>query len=361
MGAVHSTRRVRWVLAGAALAAAGTVLLHPAGGNMAARAANVVGAHTTPRPPLGTANACAHYAGLPPGWRQDTRAGMVHVSSGSFTFGTTLGYPDERPAQGAGKTRVSGFWIDQTEVTNAQFATFVATTGYVTDAERQGGAVVFHVPDTAELQARPYAWWRWVKGADWRHPTGPDSKLIDVDNQPVTRVTQADALAYAHWLGRDLPTEAEWEYAGKAGQDGADLETAPRDGNGKPGANYWQGIFPVLDTAEDGHAGIGPVGCYAANGFALYDMIGNVWEWTRDAYTGPHQSHANGDTRAVAVLDQPQRFGQNSNQPNRPTVIKGGSFLCSPDFCVRYRASAREAQEADLPAAHIGFRTILRD
>lgn len=362
---VNLRKRVRWVLAGAALAAAGTVLLHPAGGNMAAplvaNAANVVSAHTAPRLPLGTSEACGRYAGLPPAWRQDTRAGMVHVSSGSFTFGTTLGYQDERPAQGAGKTRVGGFWIDQTEVTNAQFAAFVTATGYVTDAERQGGAVVFHVPDTAELQARPYAWWRWVKGADWRHPTGPDSKLVDVDNQPVTRVTQADALAYAHWLGHDLPTEAEWEYAGKAGQDGADLEKAPRDGNGKPGANYWQGIFPVLDTAEDGRAGIGPVGCYAANGFALYDMIGNVWEWTRDAYTGPHQSHANGDTRAVAALDQPQLFGRNGSQPNRPTVIKGGSFLCSPDFCVRYRASAREAQEADLPAAHIGFRTILRD
>ncbi|WP_244191202.1 formylglycine-generating enzyme family protein [Ralstonia insidiosa] len=362
---VNLRKRVRWVLAGAALAAASTVLLHPAGGNMAAplvaNAANVVSAHTAPRLPLGTSEACGRYAGLPPAWRQDTRAGMVHVSSGSFTFGTTLGYPDERPAQGADKTRVGGFWIDQTEVTNAQFAAFVTATGYVTDAERQGGAVVFHVPDTAELQARPYAWWRWVKGADWRHPTGPDSKLVDVDNQPVTRVTQADALAYAHWLGHDLPTEAEWEYAGKAGQDGADLEKAPRDGNGKPGANYWQGIFPVLDTAEDGRAGIGPVGCYAANGFALYDMIGNVWEWTRDAYTGPHQSHANGDTRAVAALDQPQLFGRNGSQPNRPTVIKGGSFLCSPDFCVRYRASAREAQEADLPAAHIGFRTILRD
>lgn len=367
MGAVvqqRRQRRVRWVLAGAALAAVTAVALHPAGGNMAARAANVVTAHTAPRLPLGTTDACARYAGLPPGWRQDTRAGMVHVSSGSFTFGTTLGYPDERPAQRGGtaaQTRVRGFWIDQTEVTNAQFAAFVAATGYVTDAERQGGAVVFHVPDSAEMQARPYAWWRWVKGADWRHPTGADSRLADADNQPVTRVTQADALAYARWLGHDLPTEAEWEYAGKAGRDGADLEKAPRDGNGKPGANYWQGIFPVLDTAEDGRAGIGPVGCYAANGFALYDMIGNVWEWTRDAYTGPHQSHANGDTRAVAALDQPQRFGQGNSQPNRPVVIKGGSFLCSPDFCVRYRASAREAQEADLPAAHIGFRTILRD
>lgn len=361
MGTVRPARPVRWVLAGAALAAAGTALLHPAGGNMAAWAANVATAHTAPRLPLGTAETCSRYAGLPPGWRQDTRAGMVHVRSGSFTFGTTLGYPDERPAQGAGKTRVGGFWIDQTEVTNAQFAAFVAATGYVTDAERQGGAVVFHVPDAAELQARPYAWWRWVKGADWRHPTGPGSKLVDADHQPVTRVTQADALAYARWLGHDLPTEAEWEYAGKAGQDGAHLEKAPRDGNGRPGANYWQGIFPMLDTAEDGRAGIGPVGCYAANGFALYDMIGNVWEWTRDAYTGPHQSHANGDTRAVAALDQPQRYGANSGQPNRPMVIKGGSFLCSPDFCVRYRASAREAQEADLPAAHIGFRTVLRD
>ena len=130
MRAANTHKRVRWVLAGAALAAAGTVLLHPAGGNMAARAANVVSAHTAPRLPLGTNEACGRYAGLPPGWRQDTRAGMVHVSSGSFTFGTTLGYPDERPAQGAGKTRVSGFWIDQTEVTNAQFAAFVTATGY---------------------------------------------------------------------------------------------------------------------------------------------------------------------------------------------------------------------------------------
>ncbi|MFP4592323.1 MAG: formylglycine-generating enzyme family protein [bacterium] len=359
MGAAH--KPVRWVLAGAALAAAGALLLHPAGANLAAHAANLVNSRTTPHLPLGTPEACGRYAGLPPGWRKDVRAGMVHVTGGSFTFGSTLGYPDERPAQGAGKTRVSSFWIDQTEVTNAQFAAFVAATGYVTDAEHQGGAVVFHVPDSAELQGRPYAWWRWVKGADWRHPTGPDSALTGADNQPVTRVTQADALAYARWLGHDLPTEAEWEYAGKAGHDGADLEKAPRDTGGKPAANYWQGIFPVLDTAEDGHAGIGPVGCYAANGFALYDMIGNVWEWTRDAYTGAHQSHANGDTRVAAALDQPQGLGRNRGQPNRPIVIKGGSFLCSPDYCVRYRASAREAQEADLPAAHIGFRTILRD
>jgi formylglycine-generating enzyme required for sulfatase activity len=188
-----------------------------------------------------------------------------------------------------------------------------------------------------------------VKGAAWNHPTGPRSNLDGRMNQPVTMVTQGDALAYAHWLGRDLPTEAEWEYAGKAGHEGADLDTAPCDEHGKPSANYWQGVFPVLNTDEDGHVGLAPVGCYAANDFRLYDMIGNAWEWTKDVYSGPHQSHTNGDTAAVAPL---------SRRHDPPMVIKGGSFLCSPDYCVRYRAASREQQEADLPAAHIGFRTL---
>lgn len=302
---------------------------------------------------LGSEAACSGYDGLPRGWGSDRRAGMVPVEGGSFTFGSERGYPDERPAA-PGKVRVAGFWIDQTEVTVAQFASFVQATSYVTEAEHQGGAVVFHVPDEAELQGRALAWWRFVEGANWRHPGGPNS-AAPAGNLPVTLVTQADALAYARWLGRDLPTEAEWEYAAKAGRDDAALDTAPSDAQGKPAANYWQGSFPLVDAGADGHRGLAPVGCYVANPFHLYDTIGNAWEWTRDPYTGPRQPHANGDTASVLPAGLRQEGGR-----DRPMVIKGGSFLCSPDYCVRYRASAREAQEADLGAAHIGFRTVLR-
>lgn len=302
-------------------------------------------------PRLGSAAACARYPGLPPDWGRVPTAGLVRIPAGRFVFGSTRGYPDERPA--AGETAVAAFAIDATEVTRAQFAAFVATTGYRTEAERQGGAAVFHLPSAEELNARPNAWWTWVPGADWRHPQGPASSGEGLDNQPVTLVTQNDALAYARWLGRELPTEAEWEYAAKGGAAGAELDKAPRDAAGRPAANYWQGVFPLVDTAADGHAGLAPVGCYAANAFGLYDMIGNAWEWTADAYTGTHQSHANGDP-AVAAAAAGVRVA------DQPTVIKGGSFLCSPDFCVRYRASAREAQEANLPASHIGFRTVRR-
>ena len=304
-----------------------------------------------PLAPLGSETQCERYSGLPINWRDDPKAGMVHLHGGAFVFGSTRGYEDERPA-GDGRTTVGGFWIDQTDVTNAQFATFVHATGYVTDAEKQHGAAVFRTPTREQMDAREFAWWTWVKDASWRQPRGPGSGIDGQMNQPVTLVTQADALAYAHWLGRDLPTEAEWEYAGKGGEDGADLDAAPRDAHGKPTANYWQGAFPVLNTNEDGHTGLSPVGCYASNGFKLYDMIGNAWEWTRDVYTGAHQSHTNGDTAAVAPA---------THKHDTLMVIKGGSFLCSRDYCVRYRASSREQQEADLPASHIGFRTILRD
>ncbi|WP_454712128.1 formylglycine-generating enzyme family protein [Cupriavidus nantongensis] len=305
---------------------------------------------------LGTPQQCAAYAGLPQGWRQSPTAGMVRVAGGEFVPGTLHGYPDERPA---GKVRVRPFWIDQTEVTVAQFAAFVQATGYVTDAERQGAAVVFHVPTDAELRARPYAWWSMVRGADWRHPQGRAAAGAEAGGdgwqaragQPVALVTQADALAYARWLGRELPTEDEWEFAAKAGRSDAALETAPQTAAGTPTANYWQGVFPVLNTSRDGFAGLAPVGCYPPNGLALFDMIANAWEWTADPYTGPRQSHANGDTAAVA----------GRQRGARSAVIKGGSFLCAPDFCVRYRASAREPAESDLPTSHIGFRTVLRD
>lgn len=294
-------------------------------------------------PELGSPERCAGYSGLPAGWGQEAKAGMVHVSGGSFTLGTTLGYEDERPEV---KARVGGFWIDRTEVTVAQFASFVKATGYVTTAEKEGSAVVFHAPSPEELRQKPYAWWRVVKGADWRHPAGPGSAAAD--NQPVTLVSLADAEAYAHWLGRELPSEAQWEYAAKAGRQDAGQEKEPRDAQGKPTANFWQGPFPVANSAEDGHAGLAPVGCYPANGFQLYDTRGNAWEQTRDPYAGPHEVG-----RLIPAALQ--------TRPDRPMVIKGGSHLCGRDFCVRYRASAREAHEANLPVSHIGFRTVASD
>lgn len=295
--------------------------------------------------PLGSLESCARYSGLPPQWGHDPKAGMVRVEKGSFTLGTNLGYADERPEM---KTSVGGFWIDRTEVTVAQFASFVKATGYVTTAEKEGSAVVFHPPTPEELKQRDYAWWTPVKGADWRHPAGPGSTAAD--NQPVTLVTLVDAEAYARWLGRELPSEAQWEYAGKAGRQGADLEREPRDRRGKPVANFWQGPFPSANTAEDGHIGLAPVGCYPANGFGLYDMRGNAWEQTRDPYTGSH------GPAGFALALEPR-----AQKPDRPMVIKGGSHLCGRDFCVRYRASAREAHEANLPVSHIGFRTVRAD
>lgn len=293
---------------------------------------------------LGNAARCADYAGLPAHWGDDPRAGMVYLKGGEFTLGTTLGYEEERQEV---KTQVSGFWIDQTEVTVAQFAAFVEATGYLTEAERKGGGVVFHAPSAAELQQRPYPWWRYQKGANWRHPDG--GERLAPANYPVTLVTLLDAQAYARWLGSDLPTEAEWEYAAKLGNQGSNLEQEPRDGHGKPLANFWQGQFPRHNSNEDGHAGLAPVGCYPANAAKLYDMIGNAWEQTRDIYTASHQSPA------------PPLFVVTDVSPMQPMVVKGGSHLCGRDFCVRYRPSAREAHEANLPIAHIGFRTVQRE
>ncbi|WP_347987776.1 formylglycine-generating enzyme family protein [Methylomonas sp. AM2-LC] len=305
---------------------------------------SITGSSAISPPLLGTPEQCTHYSGLPNDWGTHPRAGMVYINGGVFTLGTTLGYPEERNEI---KTSVKGFWIDQTEVTVAQFLAFVKATGYITEAERDGGGVVFHNPDTDELNQRSYAWWKFRQGADWRHPAEND--ISPDPNQPVTLVTLNDALAYSKWLGRDLPTEAEWEYAAKAGLHGANLEKEPRDAKGKPLANFWQGSFPTLNNREDGYKGLAPVGCFSANEFKLYDMIGNAWEQTKDIYTESHQSRTE------------TNLSQSREVPNQAMVVKGGSHLCGRDFCVRYRPSAREAHEANLPISHIGFRTVLRE
>jgi formylglycine-generating enzyme required for sulfatase activity len=301
--------------------------------------------------PLGTRAACAAYSGLPPAWREAPRAGMVRVRGGEFVMGSDRGYADEVPT--GVTTRVSDFWIDRTEVTNAQFAAFVEATGYMTDAEREGGGAVFVPPTDAQGVVASGSWWRFVPGATWRTPGGPGSDLAGRHHHPVLLVTQRDAQAYARWLGRSLPTEAQWEFAAKAGSDDALLDDAPRAPDGQPVANFWQGAFPYVNHMEDGYAGSAPVGCYGANAYGLHDMIGNAWEWTSDRYRGAHQPHGNGDPR-VALVAQ----GQGAHLA-QPLVIKGGSYLCAENYCVRYRAAARHPQEANLPTTHVGFRTVL--
>jgi sulfatase modifying factor 1 len=258
----------------------------------------------------------------------------IELAAGSFTMGAHPAYREEGPPRAI---KVSAFDIDATEVTNNEFAKFVEATGYVTDAERpqpgfeQPGGVVFR-PPTLENPS----WWHFVAGANWRTPEGPESAPEDTiktrPHEPVVQVSFNDARAYAAWAGRRLPNETQWEYAANAGADTQYVWGDERAPDGVEMANTWQGTFPIQNTQADGYAKRSPVGCFAANDFGLYDMIGNVWEWT--------------DTVAAQT------------QVETVYTIKGGSFLCAPNFCRRYRAAARQAQEAGLPTSHIGFRTV---
>lgn len=296
---------------------------------------------------------CADSAGLPEGFGERSNAGMVRVPEGVVRLGTRGGYADETPS--GDEIRVPTFWMDRTEVTNAQFGEFVKVTGYLTDAEKEGAAAVFRAPVRGKATSREFDWWVWLPGANWRLPEGPASAARAAPNEPVIHVTLRDALAYARWLGHDLPTEAEWEYAARGGGSAELIDREPRDPKGRPIANYWQGVFPDVNAKEDGYAAMAPVGCFPANGYGIFDMIGNVWELTGDRYTGAHQAHGNGDPRqAIATVDASLRRGERM-------VIKGGSFMCAANYCVRYRVSARHPNEADLPTSHVGFRTVLRD
>jgi len=269
------------------------------------------------------------------------------------------------------RVTVDGFWIDQTPVTNAQFSRFVKATGYLTTAERApdpasypgarpdllvAGSSVFVKPAKPVSLRDPYQWWIWTPGADWRHPEGPQSSIDSLAEHPVRQVTWDDVTAYASWAGGDLPTEAEWEYAARGGLDGAEYAWGD---NLTPGghhmANTWQGEFPILNTRADGYETTSPVDAFPANGYGLVDMIGNVWEWTSDWYTTFTPTPTDS---CCASTDGRQRSIDPARVPRR--VIKGGSHLCAPNYCRRYRPAARMAQAIDTSTSHLGFRLVVR-
>jgi sulfatase modifying factor 1 len=288
--------------------------------------------------------------------------GMVWVPGGEFAMGSEDFYPEEAPVR---RTAVEGFWIDMWPVTVAEFRRFVKATGYVTMAERPldaadypdvdaealvPGSLVFR-PARGPVDLRDVRnWWAYLPGATWQRPEGPASDTYTRGRHPVTQVAYDDALAYAEWAGKALPTEAEWEYAARGELDGAVFawgdEFAP---DGRMMANTWQGEFPWQNLLSDGYAATSPVGSFPANGYGLYDMTGNVWEWTCDEVS------SNGAVRRPCCA--PSDAGEHI--PRR--VIKGGSHLCAPNYCLRYRPAARQFEAIDTSTGHIGFRCIIRE
>ncbi|MBC9175683.1 formylglycine-generating enzyme family protein [Pseudoroseomonas ludipueritiae] len=299
---------------------------------------------------------------------------MVFLRGGTFLMGSDHHYPEEGPAH---HRQVRSFWIDTRPVTNGDFAAFVSETGYRSVAERPldpalypgaspaalvPGALVFTPPPRPVKTNDLRNWWSYVPGACWRHPEGLRSSTKGRENHPVVHIAHEDAVAFANWAGKALPTEAEWEFAARGGLDGAEFawgaELVPK---GMHMANTWQGSFPWLNLAADGHAGTSPVGSYPANGYGLHDMIGNVWEWTDDWYASRHED----DPVVSPCCAAPDRE-RRSYDPRQPhlriprKVVKGGSFLCSPDYCRRYRPAGRQPQMVDSAMSHLGFRCVRR-
>ncbi|TBY81427.1 formylglycine-generating enzyme family protein [Rhizobium leguminosarum bv. viciae] len=300
---------------------------------------------------------------------------MLWIPGGDFLMGSDRHYREEAPAH---RVRVDGFWVDTCPVTNRDFSAFVEATGYVTTAERPANradypgaimemlapsSVVFIKPKSPVDLTNHYDWWKYVRGANWRHPRGPASTIKGLLEHPVVHVTFDDAQAYAAWAGKELPTEAEWEFAARGGLEAADYvwgeEMLP---GGRHMANTWQGEFPVQNSREDGFEGTSPVGSFPANGYGLFDMAGNVWEWTTDWY----QEHGMIDSPCCTISNPVGAELSNSYDPRQPQisiprkVMKGGSHLCAPNYCRRYRPAARMAQPVDTATCHLGFRCIVR-
>jgi len=300
-------------------------------------------------------------------------ANMVWVPGGTFLMGSDKHYPEEGPAHSA---TVEGFWIDKYEVTNDQFARFVEATDYVTLAERppnpadypgakpemlHPASVVFRKPAHRVDLRNHYNWWTYVPGADWWHPEGPQSSIRERADHPVVHIAYEDAQAYAEWDGKELPTEAEWEFAARGGLQGATYawgeDFAP---DGQQMANTWQGEFPWQNLLTDGYEGTAPIGQFPHNGYGLFDMIGNVWEWTTDWYSARHPVKACCGGH-IAKTDREHSYDPQIPDIKIPRkVIKGGSFLCAPNYCRRYRPAARMAQPIDTSTCHVGMRLVIR-
>jgi formylglycine-generating enzyme required for sulfatase activity len=301
-----------------------------------------------------------------------THANMVWIPGGEFSMGSNNPkFDDARPWH---RVRVNGFWIDRTTVTNEQFARFVHDTGYVTVAERKpspadfpnvpsqklvAGSLVFTPPDHPVELNDDSRWWRYVKGANWRHPQGPHSSIVGREKYPVVQIAFADAQAYARWAAKRLPTEAEYEYAERGGLDCKPYAWgdvfSPRD---KQMANIFHGHFPDRSTAKSGHADAAPVGSFPPNGYGLYDMSGNVWEWTSDWYEADYYKTL-AATGRVAVNPKGPPFSYDPKEPGvAKRVVRGGSFLCTDQFCSRYEVGGRGQDEPSSSANHIGFRLV---
>jgi formylglycine-generating enzyme len=291
---------------------------------------------------------------------------MAWIEGGVFRMGSEDFYPEERPVR---EIRVDGFWMDEHPVTAAEFRRFVRDTDYVTVAEHPPdgldypgadpdllvpGSLVFHKTSGPVPLGDVSNWWEYVPGASWRRPGGPGTTINGRDQHPVVQVAYEDAQAYASWAGKELPTEAEWEYSARGGLDGAVFAWGDEHfPDGKAMANSWQGEFPWQNLKLDGDEGTSPVATFPPNGYGLYDMTGNVWEWTTDAFT------PNGGVQAERACCAPEHVLRGETYPRK--VIKGGSHLCAANYCLRYRPAARQSETTDTSTGHIGFRCVLRD
>jgi formylglycine-generating enzyme required for sulfatase activity len=303
---------------------------------------------------------------------------MIRIRGGTFRMGSDKHYPEEAPVH---RVTIDAFWMDRTPVTNAQFRKFVEATRHVTFAEitpdpkdypgalphmLKAGSLIF-VPTRGPVDLRDWSnWWTFKFGANWRRPYGPGSSIRGLDDHPVVHVAYRDALAYAQWAGKELPTETEWEFAARGGLDGAEFAWGDEFMPGhRQMANTWQGDFPWRNVAQRGYQRTSPVGAFPPNGYGLYDMIGNVWEWTTDWYSPKHEADA---PKACCIPENPRGGHEEASyDPCQPQikiprkVIKGGSHLCAPNYCRRYRPAARHAQPIDTSTSHVGFRCVVHD